>query len=452
MWRLHWPTDTIARWFTINILCAIAGCVLLNAVFIQVAGVWAKPQFGSISLLEQVASTMQIIAAAPASLRSKLAAAANNSLYDVSWHPKDGPAMPPTGPGEDILTAELRRIIGRPQARVSTYDPYDLSNKETHSLDYSLAVDLPDGSWLNFATTHRTWGLESSYRYLLIAFFILSSSLIVSSFASKRLARPIEHFSRAAERFGADVHAPAMDLSGPLEYRRAIGVFNDMQTKIQKFVIDRTEMLSAISHDLRAPLTRMRLLIEFIENTEQQQRLFRDVDEMQAMVNSALSFFREDSFDEDMTRFDISELVNTVVDDFRDIWKEVSFEGKPHAVYFGRPHALRRAIYNLVDNAIKYGKSASVFLTTSNSGIEITVDDRGQGIPDELMETVFRPFFRIEPSRNRETGGVGIGLSAARSIVRGHGGDIVLNNRKPSGLSVTLTLPLNRTLLASQKS
>jgi signal transduction histidine kinase len=201
-------------------------------------------------------------------------------------------------------------------------------------------------------------------------------------------------------------------------------------------------MLAAISHDLRAPLTRMRLRGEFIEDDEQQRKLFRDVDEMQAMVNASLAFFRDDSQQEQATRLNLSELIQTVLDDFRDAGDDVSFHSGESITYVGRPLTLRRAIANLVDNAIKYGLRANVSLSSGDEWVEIIVDDDGSGIPEALHEDVFRPFYRLEGSRNRETGGVGLGLAAARSAVRGHGGDISLESRVGAGLRVRVRLPV----------
>jgi signal transduction histidine kinase len=460
--RARWPVDTIARWFAINIVIAIVVSVCLNAIFIQVAGVWAKPSVAEVGLVEQATAIVRVLGAAPARLRPALAAAGSDEFYHVDWYPSDVSLPVPTGESVEMdgivdrirylfgmprhlenITNKIRRLIGRPHARVMVSEPAHASPQDRSESDYVLAIDLPDGSWVGFTTLKRIWGLGTLAREGLIALFVLASSLAVASIASRRLARPMKRFSRAAERFGTDVRAPPMKRVGPVEFRAAVDAFNDMQASIQRFVTDRTEMLAAISHDLRAPLTRMRLRGEFIDDAEQQRKLFRDVDEMQAMVNSALSFFRDDSEHEAPTRFDISELVNTVLDDFRDAKRRVSFDSPPNQVYFGRPLALRRAISNLVDNAIKYGNSAAVSLRVMENHIQLRIDDQGKGIPEELHETVFRPFFRIEPSRNRHTGGVGLGLSAARSIVRGHGGEIALANRSPNGLRVTLSLPLH---------
>lgn len=202
-------------------------------------------------------------------------------------------------------------------------------------------------------------------------------------------------------------------------------------------------MLAAISHDLRAPLTRMRLRGEFIEDAEQQSRLFRDVDEMQAMVNSALAFFRDDARLEHATAFDLAELLHTIVDDLKDAGTEVAFEGAQRFVYVGRPIGIKRALVNLIDNAIKYGGQPTVRLEADAHRVDIRILDRGPGIDAQYLEQVFTPFFRIEGSRNKHTGGVGLGLSAARATVLEHGGTLTLRNRNSGGLEARVSLPLD---------
>ena len=214
-----------------------------------------------------------------------------------------------------------------------------------------------------------------------------------------------------------------------------------MQAQIQKFVDDRTTMLAAISHDLRTPLTKMRLRGEFIEDEEQRARLFRDVGDMRATVDSALVLFRDDIQNEETTSFDFPELLRTIADDFSDHGCEVGYCGAERLAFLGRPFALKRAFTNLVDNAVKYARAPELELARADERITVTVRDSGPGIPPEAAERVFEPFFRLEPSRNRATGGVGLGLTSARAVIRAHGGDITLGNRPTGGLEIQVSLP-----------
>lgn len=186
----------------------------------------------------------------------------------------------------------------------------------------------------------------------------------------------------------------------------------------------------------------MRLRGEFIEDSEQQRRLFHDVDEMQAMINSALEFFRDDARLEEATSFDLAELLQTLVDDYRDQSIDIAFSGPPRLVYFGRPLGLKRVMSNLLENAIKYGSEPAIEVVADAEQVKVCVLDRGPGIPVEWQEQVFEPFFRMESSRNRNTGGVGLGLSAARAIVLEHGGELRLRNRGGGGLEVCVLLPV----------
>jgi signal transduction histidine kinase len=195
-------------------------------------------------------------------------------------------------------------------------------------------------------------------------------------------------------------------------------------------------------HDLRTPLTRMRLRGEFIADEAEQERLFRDVDEMQTMVDGALAFFRDDAVEEAVTTFDLPGVIRTIANDYTDQGIDIAHAGPSRAVYRGRPFALKRAFTNLIDNAIKYATPPQIELCREEHAFVIRVCDRGPGIPADALDRVFTPYFRLDKSRNRATGGVGLGLIVAQAIVRGHGGEIILENRLGGGLEARVTLPV----------
>jgi len=247
--------------------------------------------------------------------------------------------------------------------------------------------------------------------------------------------------------FGSGSRAESLQLSGPREIRDAATAFNAMQERIQQLMDSHTEMLTAISHDLRAPLTRMRLRGEFVDEPEQQRKLFRDVDEMQAMIEASLTFFRQDGREEEVTRVDLIELLQSVLDDFSDMNFSVAMlDAPPKLIYHARPLALKRALVNLVDNAVRYGNSTIVTVNLLGEKVLITVDDNGPGVAPEMIPKLFVPFYRGEPSRNRATGGFGLGLASALSIIRSHRGELTLENRQPHGLRATVALPILSTL------
>jgi signal transduction histidine kinase len=439
----RWASDTIGRWFALNIVAAVIIAAGMNAAFVAFAGVWAKPGIDEIGLIDQAVGVARVVDASPTAWRPRLAAFATSDAFRTTWLPTDaGLSVPIATSTSHTVGRKVRALLDRPAARVVAYEPGDPDINGRPGRSYGLAINLSDGSWLLFVPPERAWGLDRGTRDVLTVVFTAVCGLLVAAWASRRLARPMERFARQAQRFGVDVNAPPVQVTGPLEIRQAGQAFNDMQARVQRYVTDRTAMLAAISHDLRAPLTRMRLRGEFIEDEEQQSKLFRDVDEMQAMVDASLNFFRDDSDPEPPTRFNLSELIDTVLDDFRDAGNDVTFHASAGITYIGRPLTLRRAVANLVDNAIKYGGRAVVSLSAGSDHVEILVEDEGPGIPASQRENVFRPFFRMESSRNRQTGGVGLGLSAVRSAVRGHGGEIDLGDREGGGLRVRVRMPL----------
>nr|WP_283092369.1 MULTISPECIES: ATP-binding protein [Gluconobacter] len=287
----------------------------------------------------------------------------------------------------------------------------------------------------------RYWGFFLRERFLLELATVSAWVVAVSLIASRQLSRPIEDLAKEVQRSGMKPSAAPIPEKGPRELRLVAQTINAMQIQIRQFIADRTTMLAAISHDLRTPLTRLRLRGEFIDDPEQQARLFRDVDEMQAMVDGALSFFRDDAVCEEVTIFDLPGILHTVVNDFTDQNINIEYSGPSRATYQGRPFALKRVFTNLVENAVKYATPPSLELTCTQMHFVITLRDHGPGIPDDQIGRIFEPYFRGDKSRNRETGGIGLGLTSALSIVQAHGGEIQIVNHNEGGLEVRVILP-----------
>ncbi|WP_342452460.1 ATP-binding protein [Pararoseomonas baculiformis] len=311
-----------------------------------------------------------------------------------------------------------------------------------------LAIQLPDGTgWLNISVhmpTPRPWHSET----FLMAFLLMTAAAaLLIVWATRRLTRPVRDLARAANALGRDVNAPPMPEDGPLEVATAAHAFNTMAERIRRFVGDRTQMLAAIGHDLRTPITRLKLRAEFMEDDEQRAKMLADLEEMEAMVNATLAFARDDAAAEPSVPLDIAALCRTVLDEAADARPDVdpeafTYSGPERLTLRGRPIALKRALANLVANAANYGGGARVILSPPSGGqIHLRVVDDGPGIPVESQEAVFQPFRRLEVSRNRETGGVGLGLPIARNILRAHGGDVVLQNRPEGGLAALVNLP-----------
>ncbi len=367
--------------------------------------------------------------------------------------------------GSDWHEATLQRELGRhvqPEQlaayRIAYLDPAKNTSATAYWRDYFrqksleapeelilVSLLLKSGNWLNVATPVQSPPSFFSYRLGLSMGVMLIAVVLISFLIVGRMVAPLRQLSRAAEKLGTDVQAPAIPEIGPEEVQRTARAFNVMQNRIRRFVEDRTQMLGAIAHDLGTPITRLRLRAEFVEDSELREKMLRDLDDMQQMVASTLSFIREEATSEPQATVDIGSLLTRVCDDMSDAGGDVDLGDIPRWVLLDcRPTALRRALSNLIGNAVKYGGSAQVSLKVEPDSLLIFIDDAGPGIPDDRQEDVFQPFHRLEDSRNRETGGTGLGLAVARTIVRAHGGDIKLSNRSEGGLRVRVSLPRAR--------
>lgn len=305
-----------------------------------------------------------------------------------------------------------------------------------------ISVRLNDESWLNVIAPLEPGETLWRGRFLGPLLAALLAVMVVALWAVRQATLPIARFARAAERLGVDVDAPPMAETGPREVRHAAQAFNQMQARIRRFVQDRTLMLAAISHDLRTPITRLKLRAEFVEDEEERTRMLADLDEMERMIASTLAFARDDAAHEERHPTDLATMMQGLTDDLLARGETASYSGPESLVIAARPIALKRAVANLLENAIKYGHCARVSLRHEPGQAVLSIDDDGPGIPEAQHERVFAPFVRLETSRNRGTGGTGLGLAVARAAVRAHGGDIHLSNRAEGGLTVTVSLPI----------
>jgi signal transduction histidine kinase len=311
-----------------------------------------------------------------------------------------------------------------------------------------VSLRFQDQGWLNLRVEMpppRPWHSET----FLISFVLMTlAAAALTLWAVKRLTRPVRDLAAAAERLGRDVNAPPLPEDGPTEVATAARAFNTMAERIRRFVGDRTQMVAAIGHDLKTPITRLKLRAELLDDEEQQAKILADLDEMEGMIAATLAFARDDAAAEPSVQLDLAALCRTVLDEAADAAPEmaetaISYTGPEHLTARARPVALKRALANLVGNAIAYGNAARLALTPAGPGqARIEIDDDGPGIPESELEGVFQPFRRLEGSRNRETGGSGLGLTIARNILRAHGGDVVLRNQPRKGLTAVVTLPV----------
>jgi signal transduction histidine kinase len=304
------------------------------------------------------------------------------------------------------------------------------------------SVQINNGKWLNLEVAHT---LDPPPLAVLIIpvitmLLVFGSTLVI---IIRHITRPMKGLAQAAEALGRGEEVPPVVPAGPTEIRKAIEAFNDMRERLSRFVLDRTKMLAAVGHDLRTPITSRRLRAEFIEDDEVRARILDSLEEMQHMAEAALAFAREEASVEPTRIVDLNALLLAVCTDQSDMERNVVYQDNGRMLYRCRPQSLKRAVRNLVENAVVHGTCARVHLNGPQREVWITVEDDGPGIAETDIARVFSPFVRLDQSRGQDTGGIGLGLAIARSIVRGHGGDIAIQNRPEGGLSATIQLPMN---------
>jgi signal transduction histidine kinase len=304
-----------------------------------------------------------------------------------------------------------------------------------------VAVPLSDGTWLFFATALPSSNSGFSYQYLISMLVMAAFIVAISIWAVRRMTAPLAAVAQAADRLGRDVNAPPLVETGTVEMKQAASAFNTMQERLRALIENRTRMLAALSHDLRTPLTLLRLRAENVDNAEERDKMLATIAEMDAMIGATLKYAREQAADEPRRATDVTALVQSVTDDMADAGLDVTMTQSQPVSIDCQPAALKRALTNLIENAVKYGQRARVSITAAPQAVEIAVDDDGPGIPEDQLTRVFEPFYRVEESRSRDTGGVGLGLAIARTVVEAQGGTLTLSNRTPGGLRALIVLP-----------
>ncbi len=306
---------------------------------------------------------------------------------------------------------------------------------------FTVQAALHDGTWVTFDSYLSPQASGMPLRLGLTLLILLGSVILLSLIAVRWVTGPLSTLATAAERLGEDINRAPLAETGPAEVRRAAKAFNGMQQRLSRFISDRTRILTAMSHDLKTPITRLRLRTELLEDETLRAKFAKDLQEMESMVTQTLEFMRDANAVEALQRVDVMALLESLQSNYEESGSAVRIEGVATRAFLGRPLALRRCITNLLDNAIRYGQRATVKLEDNANALTIRILDEGPGIPEQELEQAFEPFFRGEASRSRETGGTGLGLGIARNIARAHGGDLLLRNRPAGGLEATLSLP-----------
>ncbi|WP_033921650.1 sensor histidine kinase [Sphingomonas sp. 37zxx] len=304
-----------------------------------------------------------------------------------------------------------------------------------------VAVEVPGRGWLvlnaPWPRTERMLIWQLIAQTLVLYAFVLLPVLWIG----RRVAQPLQTLARAAHAFTPGGPPAPVEERGPGDVRAVIAAYNGLSERVSAMLDEKDRMLGAIGHDLRTPLAALRVRIESVEDDNDRQRMADTIDEMTGMLEDILSLARLGRPSEPPTDVDLAALVDAVVDDFRDLGHEVAFEETPRTRMYLRPSLMRRAVRNLIENAVKYAGSCAVRVVVEPHRVAIEVSDRGPGIPDDKLDAVFDPFTRIETSRNRDTGGIGLGLALTRAIVRDAGGRVSLVNRDGGGLVARIELP-----------
>jgi signal transduction histidine kinase len=309
---------------------------------------------------------------------------------------------------------------------------------------FDVTVAFPDGDAAVFRIGHIPRGAPLSRNLFFNLALVVVLLVIVLYVMARSITRPLSNLVSAAESLGRSVRHPKLEEKGARELRDAARAFNTMQDRLQRYLDSRTRVLAAMSHDLKTPLTRLRLHVETtLDDPAIQARFSDQLDEMESLVRGSLALFRGLDDDETQAPIDINSLVEIIKNEFREMGADVTVEGQAAAPIMGKPQALKRCLTNLVANAVKFGVRAKI-IVEDGSALLIRIRDEGPGIPPEELERVFEPFYRVESSRNRDTGGTGLGLSIARDVAQAHGGSLIARNLATGGLEALLVLPRRR--------
>ncbi len=385
----------------------------------------------------QFAAAVLLLGAAPAADRPRLFADIGRAFPKLEVE-----SLPP-GPipaASDPAGLDLRSLHRRLD---SSYRIFPLAHDEDRP---KVGIALPDGTMISarILPDQRQRPFWSGPWAVTLLFAIVSVSLL-GLWAARALTAPLSSFAKAAEDFSLNGAAAPLPERGPEEIRSVAKALNRMRERITTLIDDRTRMLAAISHDLRTPITRMRLRSEFIEDDVHRHRMMSDLDQMRSMLESVLSFLRNDRKLEAMTLTDIATTLQLVTDQFADMGHKVAYDGPEHAMAIVRPDDLGRSVTNLVENSVRFGAMATIRLRASADIVTIEVEDDGPGISDARKDVMLEPFVRGDDARNMdEAAGFGLGLSIARTIVLAHGGKLSLNDREPHGLIVCIQLPVRQ--------
>ncbi|MGR7997732.1 ATP-binding protein [Xanthobacter sp. ZOL 2024] len=417
---------------------------VLGIVLVHLASLWTyqhamereRRMAHAARLAEQLVSVQRALALVAPDERESVAHSLSGGAIDAHWN-----RAPVTAPNRKPLLRD-QALESQVRALAPVLAPEDVVIGATDDPYLAFAaLRLPDGSWANVRLFAPPPQLDGGHGSVLSTSLMALGVLLLSLAIAAWLTRPLRAMARAVAQVQPDRPFAPLPENGPREVRELAHAFNGMQARIADLIGRRTQALVAVSHDLRTPMTRLRFRAEDVADPSLREALVADISEMEQMVEATLSYLRGDNAQEPSRPMDLVPLLETIVNDARDQGREVQLDAPASLVVAGRPIALKRAVTNLVENALSYGGSAHLTLADAGDRVSLTVRDHGPGIPEAQLETVLEPFVRLDASRSRATGGVGLGLTIAAAAARSHGGALILANHPEGGLVVTLTLP-----------
>ena len=449
-----WPRSLYGR-LSLVLLAGLIVAQFVSAAVSLAERDQALFRFSDAQWAQRVAQAVRLMDNLDAKERQRIAGMITTPRLLVSLS-----AQPPVNgeadPAAEDFQAALRDILGserqvhvvvaqRTPAESMAGVPAPVDPPNIKSSEHVITeVQLKDGSWVNFDHP-RPWALTDSPFRLVVSLGVLLVSVLLLSFLAVRwVTRPLRTLARAADELAVDLNRPPLPERGPLEVRAAAAAFNNMQARLRDYIYERTRILTAVSHDLRTPITRLRLRAELLADEELKAKLVRDLQEMENMTSATLSFLRGFEDREALQSVDVMALLESLETDCRDMGYDVSLHGSIGRPVPLRPRALRRLLDNLVTNAVRYGKKAMIGVEDLGQTVVIRVRDAGPGIPHAELEKVFEPYYRLDAARSQESGGTGLGLSIARNIAELHGGKLVLQNHPAGGLEANLTLTVRQ--------
>ncbi|MNR79393.1 Osmolarity sensor protein EnvZ [compost metagenome] len=348
-----------------------------------------------------------------------------------------------------VLKVDLQKEDVQKESETES-EALTLFSEQYPSGHFLVQLELSDGTWLQADMYEGQAGMDMSpltalYDYLMRIYVLrIVAIVLIALFVVRLVMQPLKKLARAAEQLGENIHSAPLAVVGPREVRQAAQAFNAMQARLIDNMAERTRFLAAVSHDLRSPITRLKLRTELLSEPELQQKFRKDLDEMEAMVTATLHFVRHIDIDENRHNVDINTLLASLQIDAEEVGAKVTISGKaePISAY---ARSLRRCLQNLLENAIRYGSEAHIEVIDTAHSLRILIRDRGPGIPADLLESVLQPFVRVETSRNSSSGGFGLGLSIAHTVALAHNGTLTLRNHAAGGLEAELDLPRKNT-------